>query len=233
MKKLTVLVAFFFSVLMFNGASYAKANEGAEPLITDSVLESLTYKDFVKADAILSEIEGFSELSEEEKNKQASLVLTEIAESKIDSHDSGLPTGPNLNSKEIELARQYPYNAVLAFAASELATARTAYFFANPVADNGNANAFKHASWNAFMSKKFGTVMAKQWGDAHENITSGIERDMDLYNNEYGRNEYLRGTILDSEAEIETRILQKIANGNLIRIINNQLRNTDVTGRIR
>jgi hypothetical protein len=56
--------------------------------------------------------------------------------------------------------------------------------------DNTEANAFKHAMWNAIMTLKMGAEKAKEYADAHEapNINDYPEQcEMDFHNNQLGR----------------------------------------------
>ncbi len=57
--------------------------------------------------------------------------------------------------------------------------------------NNENGNAFQHAYWNYLMAYSKGYDEAKKWGDAHEyglaGNVGGIEFEMDMFNNEYGR----------------------------------------------
>ena len=52
------------------------------------------------------------------------------------------------------------------------------------------ANAFKHAMWNAVMTDKMGEKKAKEFADAHEEDYLSSQPklcEMDLFNNELGR----------------------------------------------
>jgi len=55
--------------------------------------------------------------------------------------------------------------------------------------DSGYADAFRHAYWNAMMTKKFGAEWTKEYATRHESIggNSPAREAMDLYNNELGR----------------------------------------------
>ena len=54
---------------------------------------------------------------------------------------------------------------------------------------DGHSDAFRHAYWNALMSKAFGPVFAQSYGTAHEGGPNSprVSEAMDLYNNEVGR----------------------------------------------
>lgn len=55
---------------------------------------------------------------------------------------------------------------------------------------NGRGDAFRHAYFSALNAKELGLDLAKRLGDAHENhpFHTAFERDMDLHNNQIGRN---------------------------------------------
>ena len=58
---------------------------------------------------------------------------------------------------------------------------------------NGKGDAYRHALWNAIGAAKLGTNLMKQLSDAHEVPNEGqtnnpLEEEMDLYNNNVGRN---------------------------------------------
>ncbi|WP_429001295.1 DUF6973 domain-containing protein [Vandammella animalimorsus] len=53
---------------------------------------------------------------------------------------------------------------------------------------DGHGDAFRHAYWNALMTREFGIEFAKQFATAHEGLADTSDAEaMDLYNNEVGR----------------------------------------------
>lgn len=55
-------------------------------------------------------------------------------------------------------------------------------------AEDGHQDAFRHAYWNARMTKEYGEKFAKDFATAHEGTSNKSDREaMDLYNNEVGR----------------------------------------------
>ncbi len=53
---------------------------------------------------------------------------------------------------------------------------------------NGNGDAFRHAFFSELNAATLGVALAKQLGDAHEQqSSSALETQMDLFNNEQGR----------------------------------------------
>ena len=62
----------------------------------------------------------------------------------------------------------------------------TAYYCRND--DNGNWNAFKHATWSAWNARSWGANAARELGLAHEQGGQNNQRQMDLWNNDVGIN---------------------------------------------
>ncbi|MGV9263428.1 DUF6973 domain-containing protein [Kitasatospora sp. NPDC003701] len=56
-------------------------------------------------------------------------------------------------------------------------------------ANDSHRDAFRHAYWNALMTKRFGEGWARRYANAHEQLPGnpGDRESMDLYNNEVGR----------------------------------------------
>ena len=54
---------------------------------------------------------------------------------------------------------------------------------------DGHSDAFRHAYWNALMTKTFGPVFTQAYGAAHEGVPNNpqVSEAMDLFNNEVGR----------------------------------------------
>ena len=86
--------------------------------------------------------------------------------------------------------------------------------------------------WQALIAEAYGTSFAKEWGDAHESTSTGVDKTMDLLNNDIGRN---LGASISGNQQVEARLssalLTKISNGELWRVVNGQLCATDGTGR--
>lgn len=93
--------------------------------------------------------------------------------------------------------------------------------------DGDEGNAFRHAMWNALMKRRFGSDRwAEMWANAHEAFPDEVlaaqhwngfdafqHREMDLHNNELGRNCVQWYEFWISDDEIAERIIEKIKNG--------------------
>lgn len=129
-----------------------------------------------------------------------------------------------LNPLEKELFRQHPFDGLNACLAAKAALNRSQARYQAGCLHNGNGDAFRHALWNALMTKKIGAAMAKRWGDAHEEGANPpsppLEKEMDLFNNEVGRGIAL--TTTDDPAASDA-VRAKIRAGAMKRIVGNQL----------
>ena len=111
-----------------------------------------------------------------------------------------------------------PSEAIVAFSSSEAASDMTDYLMGVGMsnADGTFPNAFKHAYWNALMTRDMGSEWAEAFANAHESwpeedldIVDAVEdgvailrRDhvaMDLYYNEIGRNSVDYGEEISDE----------------------------------
>ena len=94
--------------------------------------------------------------------------------------------------------------------------------------DGDEANAFRHAVWNALMKIRFASeAKARIWANAHENYPeeematwpswNGFDafqhKDMDLHNNELGRNSVKWYEFWLTPDDIAKRIIEKLENG--------------------
>lgn len=83
---------------------------------------------------------------------------------------------------------------------------------------NGPGDAFRHALFSANNAIDLGLNLAKQLGDAHENQPQDpLERQMDLYNNQIGRN------LSQQTNFIEATVSYKVDTGGLLIIKNGML----------
>lgn len=89
--------------------------------------------------------------------------------------------------------------------------------------EDGKADAFRHAFWNALGTAEFGKDVMKLFADAHEWNKSGLAVDMDLYNNNIGRNIGSNYGFSDSDEIIEYSVITALFNGNLKYILNGRL----------
>lgn len=93
-----------------------------------------------------------------------------------------------LTDDEKSFVKNSPFVAWDFKTAADEATAEAKKRFPDSL-HNGSGDAFRHAYWNALMTKARGPELAKQYADAHENFPGNDpnEKTMDLINNSLGR----------------------------------------------
>jgi hypothetical protein len=139
-----------------------------------------------------------------------------------------IPGYKNLNSAEKKLAKKHPTEFVKYTDAALEAKKESEKYYGKSQLYQGNGDAFRHAFWNARIVQKFnGPVMdrvtrAQVWTNAHEATSSGIDKEMDLINNEKGRyHAYLN--LSDIRSKVSRDLRKKVANGVMVRIVNGKL----------
>ncbi|MBC5630472.1 hypothetical protein H8S20_16555 [Clostridium sp. NSJ-6] len=86
-----------------------------------------------------------------------------------------------------------------------------------------NAAAYRHALWNAYTVRDYGSDYAKRFADAHELDfpNPGLEKEMDLYNNSKGRSIGCKNYSGNNEStisyQIRRNVIQAIENGEMER----------------
>ena len=85
------------------------------------------------------------------------------------------------------------------------------------VNNDGQRDAFRHAYWNALMTKEFGAEWTQQFATAHEGLPGNpADREaMDLYNNEVGRQIALANPNASDE-ELATLVQQAVTDGKMV-----------------
>lgn len=140
-----------------------------------------------------------------------------------------IPGYNNLNAAERELLKEHPIQAVKVFDCANKATSATIEYYGSSGWQD-NSDAFRHCCWNALMTKEMDASAAEAWATAHEFDSSGIDKDMDLFNNSVGRSISVSGK---TDSQIYEAVKTKVKNGNCRRIVNNKLVATDGTGLIK
>jgi len=127
------------------------------------------------------------------------------------------------NAIEAALFALYPDQAILHIQNSITALNKAEELVTNETLtgiEDGKADAFRHAYWNALGTAEFGSDLMKAFADAHEWGETGLAVTMDFHNNHKGR--IIGGNYNDftSDSVISTAILQSVYTGNL-KYINN------------
>lgn len=140
-----------------------------------------------------------------------------------------IPGYNNLNPAEKELLLKHPLQAIKVFDCANKATNATIeYYGTNGWQDNSDA--FRHCCWNALMKKAMSEGAAEEWATAHEYESSGLDKEMDLFNNAVGRSINVADK---SNSEIYNAVKDKVVNGDCRRIVDNELIPTNADGLIK
>lgn len=133
----------------------------------------------------------------------------------------------DLKKAEKEFIFAHPIKAYKIYESYLKAIEETDYYYeGNHWLDNGDA--FRHGYWNALMARTVGVTSAKEFADAHESEGStGLDLEMDLYNNEQGRSDGILFADL-SEDELAEEIMHRVSSGYYKRIENDQLVATNI-----
>lgn len=169
-----------------SGMDVAVANDMVQRYIDDN--PAATQDD---AEAYLYSIIQDSAIPPAESSLGARGLDSSIGPSSVDYADY-LPTNPDmLNAEERAVFNSDPVNGLLCLAAAQNAQdAMTANWDKEQKGfHNDNADAFRHATWNALMVYHVGSSYAKSFADAHEYGTPDnppLEFQMDMFNNALG-----------------------------------------------
>ena len=175
--------------------------------IDETDIETISQTEF---EALISEIEGIKathpEYSEKEILKMMNILHPDNERGIFDIWNA-------LTDSEKKLCIRYPFDALKVNKAKNIATDQTTRKFGkNGLGDRSDA--FRHGIWNAEMTVLIGKEKAELFATAHEDkdvsgneadgYTKTANRDMDLHNNEVGRNigETNKGVSEDEMAEI-------------------------------
>ena len=138
----------------------------------------------------------------------------------------------SLNSAGKSLYASNPVKGTFALSCAINATNTANSLFVSDELYLGNGDAFRHAYWCGLITDGYGASYAKQWGDAHEsNTPAGIDKTMDLRNNQSGINIASGITGPYFAPRFSQELLSQISSGKLVRIVNNKLVATNGTGR--
>lgn len=202
----------------------------------DTEILSYITEEFILAlqETVNDKKETNSDVTEDELNIFIMDSIQEEYNRRIMLRSSNVPYSQDiLNSEEKALFSSDPVKGLFAVSSAYTATTWTNNNFDSSVTYLGNGDAYRHSFWQAILANAYGSSYAKQWGDAHESESpSGVDKTMDLRNNSIGRSV---GTSMSGNQYIEARLssalLNKIANGDLWRVVNGKLCSTDGTGR--
>lgn len=188
----------------------------------------------VLTDTDFSEIYKIYEKNLLENNKLTDSDVLDLIVKRIDyklRNRSYNIFGQSVTKEELKLVALHPIDATKVLNNSKVASNETFNLYHHSTHYLGNGDAFRHAYWNALNVKSVGITRAAQFANAHESETkNGVDKDMDLRNNDRGRaigqdNRYA------SDSAIKQKIITAVNNGGLWRVVNGRLVKTDSSGR--
>ncbi|MDE5055219.1 hypothetical protein NDK25_23680 [Niallia taxi] len=166
------------------------------------------------------------------KSAKASMNVSAKAAS-----DYEIPGFGPLTDKEVALAKKHPIEFTSYGTTAILAKNESEKYYGKSQLYQGNGDAFRHSFWNAIMVPYFGGSTngpqhgynrAKEWANAHEQNSTGIDLEMDLMNNEIGRY-YAITNYTKTNAQYSSAMRSMVKQGTMARIVNNQLTATNGT----
>ena len=155
------------------------------------------------------------------------LVQSDFSDISALSFESAGKTWTDLTAAEKKLVVLFPTDALLVKAAQSKTDKLTSERYPK-WKDGDKGNAFRHALWNAIMSKDIGKYLAEQFATAHEdhgvsdaelkkavwNGFNGVQhKNMDLHNNQMGRDCFYWYDLLPFDTTLADRVDEKIKNG--------------------
>ncbi|PEL82824.1 DUF6973 domain-containing protein [Bacillus wiedmannii] len=212
--------------------SYNDAVESNE-FLTDKEVKSINLS---ALNAIYKEMKNIADSKSEEELNQivAEKIKNNPSVSFRSAYSLQIPGFGTLTDAEVDLAKKNPFEFVTYGACSVLAKTTSEKYYSNSTLYQGNGDAFRHSFWNAALAKELGTIKgrdvgvarAKVWTDAHEQYSSGVDKEMDLYNNEVGRT-IAYNNYSWSITQYSSHIRNEVANGSMVRIVEDKLVRTN------
>ncbi len=173
--------------------------------------------------------------TEDELNRMVADRIKEVSPP-ISTFDYSIPGFGSLSDAEVALAKKHPVEFTKFSAAAVEAKNRSEDRYSSKHLTEGNGDAFRHALWNTLLVKSLkgsnsvlhGVNRAKVWADAHESTSSGLAKEMDLINNEIGR-QYAYTNWNKTNTQNADAIQSMVAQGTMCRIVNGDLVATNGT----
>lgn len=237
-KLLSLLAVGILSTSSLSTVAFANDNNS-------SIEQSASSKEFIANNANILSYNDFSNIVSECKENNIDLT-DDVAEKMIVEKINyklnqkcrltiksistfGYYDGVTITKAEAALAAAYPAQASIAYDDSRIALTEAQRLYQSSTLYLGNGDAFRHTYWNALMTLDVGYDLAKAFADAHESETAdGVDKTMDLNNNNIGRNLASQCT----KSNCESIVISFCNNGWLYRVVNGSLTCTDSTGRL-
>ena len=201
--------------------------------------EEVTQVSFSTLATISEELKPYvlsNQYTEKELNEMATDMIKESLGGKARISYEDIPGIGDLNSKEIAIAKKHPIEFANFGATALIALNESKKYYSEAQRTKGNGDAFRHSFWNALMVTYFannsgpahGVERATAWATAHEANASGIDKEMDLINNEIGR-QYAYVNFTYTQSKFSSGLRSMVKQGTLVRIVKENLVATNGT----
>ncbi|MDM5303369.1 hypothetical protein QUF44_17670 [Bacillus subtilis] len=220
--------------------NFSKA-DGTKKSVTYLTEQEIKNSDFNMLSKVYEELKkktANKNYTEEELNKITANEIQKAIRNKSNSFSTmgySIPGFGELTDAEIRLAQSNPMEFVKYGNAAQEAKTEAQKYYGKSQLYQGNGDAFRHAYWNARLVQSFGGGpshgydRAKVWANAHESKSSGIDKEMDLYNNETGRFLAMENYYTYSSVKYSSVLRSMVKQGSLVRIVNKKLVATNGT----
>ncbi|MCY8467076.1 DUF6973 domain-containing protein [Bacillus atrophaeus] len=220
--------------------SYSKTNQTKkiESYLTEQEIRNTDFNMLSKVYKELEKKIVNKSYTEEELNEIATKEIQQEIRNKSTSFSTmgySIPGFGELTDAEIRLAKSNPTEFVKYGNAAQEANTEAKKYYGKSQLVQGNGDAFRHSYWNARLVQSFGGGpshgynRAKVWATAHESKSSGIDKQMDLMNNETGRFLATENYYTYSSVKYSSVLRNMVKKGSLVRIVNNKLVATNGT----
>ncbi|MGF7534320.1 hypothetical protein AAGG74_11535 [Bacillus mexicanus] len=215
--------------------------DGTKKSVTYLTEQEIKNSDFNMLSKVYEELKkktANKNYTEEELNKITANEIQKAIRNKSNSFSTmgySIPGFGELTDAEIRLAQSNPMEFVKYGNAAQEAKTEAQKYYGKSQLYQGNGDAFRHAYWNARLVQSFGGGpshgynRAKVWANAHESKSSGIDKEMDLINNETGRFLAMENYYTYSSVKYSSVLRSMVKQGSLVRIVNKKLVATNGT----
>ncbi|GIN82380.1 hypothetical protein P4V37_15550 [Bacillus subtilis] len=221
--------------LQYSKTEHTKKNK---LYLTEQELRNTDFNMLSKVNDQLEKKIANKNYTEEELNQIAAKAIQQAIQNKSTSFsamDYSIPGFGALTDAEIRLAKSNPLEFVKYGNAAQEAKAEAEKYYGKEQLGKGNGDAFRHSYWNARLVQSFGGGpshgynRAKVWATAHESKSSGLDKQMDLMNNETGRFLATENYYTYSSVKYSSVLRSMVKQGSLVRIVNGKLVATNGT----
>ncbi|MEC1620589.1 DUF6973 domain-containing protein [Bacillus mojavensis] len=208
------------------------------PYLTEQEIRNSDFNMLSKVYEELEKKTANKNYTEEKLNQIAANEIQKAIRNKSTSFSTmgySIPGFGELTDAEIRLAQSNPLEFVKYGNAAQEAKTEAQKYYSKSQLYQGNGDAFRHAYWNARLVQSFGGGpshgynRAKVWANAHESKSSGIDKEMDLMNNETGRFLATQNYYTYSSVKYSSVLRSMVKQGSLVRIVKNKLVATNGT----